>query len=64
MAAPVTLGAKLEAGTPVALFRAQGVANYDVTGDGTRFLMGIPTDPGRESEVHLIVNWTAALKRE
>jgi len=63
MAAQVTPGARMEAGAPVALFRAQGVANYDVAADGSRFLVGTPTDPDRESQIHVIVNWTAALGR-
>jgi serine/threonine protein kinase len=63
MAAEVTPGARMEAGVPVALFRAQGVANYDVAADGSRFLVGTPTDPDRESQLHVIVNWTAALGR-
>jgi len=63
MAAPVTPGARLEVGAPVALFRAQGVANYDVAADGSRFLVGTSTDADRESQVHVIVNWAAALER-
>jgi Tol biopolymer transport system component len=64
MAVPVTPGATLGVGTPVPLFRAPAVANYEVTADGSRFLVGIPTEPGRESQVHVIVNWTAAMKQE
>jgi Tol biopolymer transport system component len=64
MAVPVTPGARLQSGVPAALFRAEGVKSYDVAPDGSRFLVGIPTDADRESQVHVIVNWTAALKRE
>ena len=46
------------------LFRAESVANYDVTADGSRFLVGTPTDTDRESQVHVIVNWIAEFRRE
>jgi hypothetical protein len=60
----------LDAGAPVPLFRvavrvdqAGGVATYDVAADGSKFLVAIPTDLDRESQVHVIVNWPAALKQ-
>jgi serine/threonine protein kinase/Tol biopolymer transport system component len=63
-AVPMTPGARLEAGKPVPLFRVEGIRNYDVTGDGTRFLVCTPSDPDRNSRVRVIVNWPAALKPE
>ncbi len=66
----MTPGTPLGAGAPVPLFRVAqrveqtgGVATYDVAADGSRFLIGIPTDLDRESQVHVILNWPAALKQ-
>jgi Tol biopolymer transport system component len=64
MTAPVTPGAQLEAGTPVPLFRVEGVTNFDVVADGSRFLVSTPSDGNRESQVRVIVNWPATLKRD
>ena len=64
MAVPVTAGTRLEVGAPAPLFRVEGISNYDVTADGSRFLVSTPSDPDRDSQVRVIVNWTAALKRE
>ncbi len=64
MAVPVTPGARLEAGAPAPLFRVEGISHYDVTADGSRFLVSTPSDPDRDSQVRVIVNWTAALKPE
>jgi Tol biopolymer transport system component len=63
MAAPMTPGARLEAGDPVPLFRVDGMSNYDVTGDGSRFLVSSSSDPDEDSQVRVIVNWPAALER-
>jgi Tol biopolymer transport system component len=59
MATPVTPGVRLEAGTPAPLFRVEAVSNYDVAADGSRFLVGTPTDLDRDSQVRLVINWTA-----
>ena len=64
MAVPVTPGARLEAGAPAPLFRVEGIRNYDVTPDGSRFLVITPSDPERDSQVRVIVNWPAVMKPE
>jgi hypothetical protein len=39
------------------------MSNYDVTGDGSRFLVGSLSDPDQDSRVRVVVNWPAALER-
>jgi hypothetical protein len=36
---------------------------YDVTPDGKRFVVAIPSDEQRPIPVTLLLNWTAALKK-
>ncbi len=63
MAVPMALGPQLEPGAPVPLFRAEGqIENYDVTPDGSRFLVSTPVEKVRESPLRVILNWPAALK--
>ena len=63
MAVPVTHGRTLDAGDPVALFRAEsGIEDYDVAPDGSRFLMSLPVDRARESPVRVILNWDQAAR--
>jgi serine/threonine protein kinase len=65
MALPVTLGPPLEVGAPVPLLRGEPeIENYDVAPDGSRFLVSTPAEKVRESPIRVIVNWTAALKKE
>jgi Tol biopolymer transport system component len=65
MAVPIALGARLEARAPVQLFHVEAVIeNYDVTPDGSRFLVSTPAEKGRESPIRVIVNWPASLKVE
>jgi Tol biopolymer transport system component len=65
MAVPVTLGLRLEAGPPVALFRVEtDVENYDVTPDGNRFLVSTRLEKLPESPLRVILNWAAALKTQ
>jgi Tol biopolymer transport system component/tRNA A-37 threonylcarbamoyl transferase component Bud32 len=65
MAVPISFGTRLEAGTPVQLFHAEAVIeNYDVTPDGSRFLVSTPSEKVRESPIRVIVNWPATLKGE
>jgi hypothetical protein len=40
------------------------IENYDVAPDGSRFLVSTPAEKVRESPIRVIVNWTAALKKE
>ncbi len=65
MAVPIALGARLETGAPVKLFHVEAVIeNYDVTPDGSRFLVSTPSEKFRESPIRVIVNWPATLKSE
>jgi serine/threonine protein kinase len=65
MAVPVTPGSQWSAGAPAALFRVgQEIQNYDVTPDGSRFLVISSLDKVRESPLRVILNWTALLKSE
>ena len=71
MAAPVTIGANFDAGTPVALFQAtprQPVANfdlfvYDVSRDGLRFLINTQVKQAETAPMSVILNWTATLNK-
>jgi len=60
----MTPGTRLQTSAPRPLFRVEGVRDFDVAADGSRFLVITPTDRDQESHVHVIVNWTAALKGE
>jgi Tol biopolymer transport system component len=46
---------------PAARDRARNVV-YDVTPDGTRFLVSIPTGEPSSSRITVVLNWTAALR--
>ena len=65
MAAPVPTPAETSAGLPVPLFRAAvspspNVPQYDVTADGSRFLVLEPARPGGEP-VTFVLHWAAGL---
>ena len=63
MAVPVKPGPRLDAGPPAPLFRTEPeIENYDVTPDGSRFLISTPLEKVRESPLRVIVNWPAMLK--
>ncbi len=62
MAVLVTLRTRLEAGPPVALFRLEtGIEDYDVSPDGSRFLVSTRLEKLAESPLRVILNWDAAL---
>jgi Tol biopolymer transport system component len=62
IAVPVTLGETIEAGVPAALFHVEtDVANYDVSPDGSRFLVSTRLERFPESPLRVIVNWDALL---
>ena len=75
MVVSVKPGATLGLGSPRLLFEGdylqeppgQGAHNYDVTGDGRRFIMMAPAaqEEGADARPHMIVvqNWTEELKR-
>jgi Tol biopolymer transport system component len=57
---------ELEIGTPQALFTANAAAvgvEYDVSADGKRFLINLTGDEA-PAPLHLVVNWTAELKKK
>jgi hypothetical protein len=39
-----------------------GIRNFDVSPDGSRFLVSTPLGKSPESPLRVIVNWDAALK--
>jgi Tol biopolymer transport system component len=71
MAAPVTLGANFDAGTPVALFQStprQPVLVfdffvYDVSRDGQRFLINTQVKQAESAPMSVVLNWTAKLEK-
>ena len=64
MAVPIVLGARVEPGTPQALFPSGGLTAYAPTRDGQRFLVNVPA--GAEGTaappITVVLNWTAGLK--
>ena len=63
IAIPVTPGPTLETGPPVALFRVEtDVVNYDISPDGSRFLVSTRRERFPQSPLRVLVNWDAALK--
>jgi Tol biopolymer transport system component/predicted Ser/Thr protein kinase len=59
-------GNELQIGTPQGLFSANPAAigvDYDVTADGKRFLVNLAGDEA-PSPLHLVLNWTAELKKK
>jgi eukaryotic-like serine/threonine-protein kinase len=71
MAVPVTTGANLDAGAPVALFQAtlrQPVLVYDrfvydVSRDGQRFLINTPVKKADTKPMSVFLNWPAQLNK-
>jgi eukaryotic-like serine/threonine-protein kinase len=73
MAVDVELGVRFRAGTPRPLFGdtydrdvgagvAAGIANYDVTAEGERFVM-VRREVSAEAELVVVLNWVEELKR-
>jgi Tol biopolymer transport system component len=64
MAVPLSPGPQLQAGAPVSLFRVEPpIQNYDVTADGSRFLVSAPLE-APESPIRAIVGWPALAEKE
>ena len=71
MAAPVTIGANFDAGTPVALFQTtprQPVSGgdlfvYDVSRDGQRFLINTQVKQAESQPMSVILNWPTKLNK-
>ncbi len=66
MAVPLTPGPQqLQAGAPFALFRVEPpIQNYDVTANGSRFLISAPLGEAREAPIRAIVGWPALAQAE
>ena len=57
-------GAAFQADVPKQLFAAPNLGDWDVTGDGKRFLMAAPlTQATVETPFTVVLNWEAALKK-
>jgi len=67
MAVPITIGASLEAGTPVKLFETRFETGgfrsrrYDVTADGQRFIVNRQLGAATQAGFVVVQNWTADL---
>ncbi len=68
MVVPLQIEPAFRPGTPRMLFEAPfasnpgGYPNYDVSLDGTRFIM-VETDATELNEIHVVLNWSEELKR-
>ena len=56
-------GSNFDARVPKLLFEKPGVGQYDVSGDGQRFLVGVPVENRSPDPITVVLNWTADLKR-
>jgi Tol biopolymer transport system component len=68
MAVDVKLGSTFETSAPKTLFQTQVVRHeapnrYVVTGDGQRFLVNSPVGEVSQTPITVVLNWTAALKK-
>jgi len=71
MAAPVTMGANFDAGTPVALFQTtprqpvlvSDLFGYDVSRDGQRFLINTQVKQAESAPMSVVLNWPAKLDK-
>ena len=68
MSVALRVGADLDADRPSALFQVPNLAadfgyQYDVTGNGERFLLNIQVEPEAPPPITVVVNWTAELAR-
>ncbi len=64
MAIPIGLGQHAEAGSPAPLFHVgTAIQNYDVSQNGSRFLIETPSDAFPESPLRVILNWPTALEK-
>ena len=61
---PITLGPNLQVGTGTPLFRVEtGIRNFDVSPDGSRFLVSTPVEKFPESPIRVMLNWEAAVRK-
>jgi eukaryotic-like serine/threonine-protein kinase len=72
MAVPVVLGTPFQASSPLALFRSRAPfisspyrINYDVTADGSLFLITTPAEnAGTSTSITVVLNWVADLLKK
>ena len=62
MVVPVNTASGFEAGAPHELFANPG-SNFDVTADGQRFLVDVPTGAAASPPITVVLNWRSGLKR-
>ena len=53
----------MRVGIPGALFSVPSNAEWDVTADGKRFLVGVPVAGGVQAPFTVVLNWTTGLRR-
>ena len=64
MTVDVTVGVGFQAGTPKPSFKvAPGVTTWDVTADGTRFLVAVPVEQTDQAPFTVMLNWQQGLKK-
>jgi serine/threonine protein kinase len=65
MSVDVTPGATFQASAPKTLFRVPSglLPNWDVTGDGKRFLVLVQTQQSAQGRFTVLLNWQAVLKK-
>jgi Tol biopolymer transport system component len=65
IATPIRLGLEAQVGTPQRLFRLSpgSLRDYDVTGDGQRFLAIVDVPVPDADDIAITLNWTSLLKR-
>ncbi len=68
IAVPIQTEPTFQAGVPQKLFFdgnyvRGGSRQFDITPDGSRFLMIRETQDVEQAEIHVVLNWTEELKR-
>ena len=73
MAVPLASATALDVGAAVPLFEAHLLRGptttagfqqqYDVAGEGQRFLLNVPLDDAAGSSITVVLNWAAGLKK-
>jgi Tol biopolymer transport system component len=68
MSAEIKSGAKLESSVPLQLFQTRikfaDDYPYAINPDGSRFLINIPAETNDTAPMIVVLNWTAALKKQ
>ena len=68
LAVPVKSGSSVEAGVPEVLFELDqplpALSTFDVTADGQRFIMPIPSADEANPPIIVVTNWQGALVKQ